>query len=155
MRRSRFGVDGSREFSVHDLVADLFADRGLGDVGGHHALAQIARQECLHLDHRGRIQIVRERPQRRRLEDVDAKTALRGRRDRRELLIGKLRGHISGEQLAHVLRHRTQGGAHLFAHLRRPGRSSLPCRYRRLIPRRKCNSPTTTAPRNEPCTNSK
>ena len=114
----------------------------------------LVRNAC-DLGHRRRIEIVRQRPQRRRLEHIDAKTALGGRRHRRELLLGKLRGHIAGEQLADLLRHRAQGGAHLFAYLRPPGRSSPPCRYRRSTPPRKRYSPTATAPRNDPCTNSK
>ena len=69
------------------------------------------------LDHASRrSRFCGERRERGRLEHVDAKAALGGRRDRGELLFGKLRGDVAREHVAYLLRHRPQRGAHLFAH---------------------------------------
>ena len=75
-----FGRRRRRDLAVHDLVDVGFAHGRRLDVGGHHALAQIALQKRLCLGHRRRIEILRERVERGRLEHIDAKPALGGRR---------------------------------------------------------------------------
>src|SRR5216684_3457861 len=76
-------------------------------------------EACSNLSNRASrsgVEIGGERAQGGRLEHVDAKSALGGGGHGVELLIGKTRRRVRREQFPNMRRHRTQGGAHLFAH---------------------------------------